>query len=277
MGKAAPAIVARRLPSTALGPGATAPADDDLQLALTDYDVAAIDETNPDAWRIYFHDAAERDRAAAGLRTACPDLTLTAIDVEDEDWAARSQADLTRIAVGRIIVAPPWDTPLVITIQPSMGFGTGHHATTRQCLAALQAIGPAGRSVLDVGTGSAVLGIAASLLGASTVTGIDDDADAVQAAWENLALNPGAQVSLIVGDLRATALRPADIVLANITGGLLIASAAVLQPLVARHGHLILSGFQTHEERDVVAAFPGWNVAWRGEEDSWVAVMLEGD
>lgn len=254
-----------------------APQTDAFQAALTDFDVAAIDETNPDAWRIYFHDAAERDRAVTSLRAACADLTLSPIDVEDEDWAACSQASLTRITVGRIIVAPPWDVPLLITIQPSMGFGTGHHATTRQCLAALQAIEVRDRTVLDVGTGSAVLAIAASLLGAADVTGIDDDADAIQAAWENLALNTGATVSLVIGDLRETALSRADVVCANITGGLIMASADRLQQLVAWGGRLILSGFQTHEEAAVAAAFPGWRVEHRGEEERWVALTLRAE
>jgi ribosomal protein L11 methyltransferase len=266
LGKDTPAVVVSGFSRT-----------DELQAALTDFDIAAIDETDPGAWRIYFHHQAERDRAITSLRAAFGDLTLSPIEVADEDWAARSQANLTRIQVGRITVAPPWDVPLVITILPSMGFGTGHHATTRQCLAALQAIEVRGRTVLDVGTGSAVLAIAASLLGASEVTGIDDDADAIQAAWDNLALNTGATVSLIIGDLRDTELSRADVVIANITGGLIVASANRLQQLVAAGGRLILSGFQEHEEATVVAAFPGWHLEHRGEEESWVAVTLRGE
>jgi ribosomal protein L11 methyltransferase len=260
-----PAIVVRHL------------SDSDLfHAALTDFHVAAIDETAPDALRVYFHDAAERDRTLAALAAGFPALELSPIDVPDEDWAARSQASLTRIAAGRIIVAPPWDVPLVITIQPSMGFGTGHHATTRLCLTALQRLEVKDRTVLDAGTGSAVLAIAASLLGASTVTGIDDDADAIHAAWENLALNPGSSVALLVGDLRSTELVPADIVLANLTGGLLIASADRLQQLVAQRGTLVVSGFQVDEEGAVVAAFARLTVEHRGDEDGWVCVSFRG-
>ena len=189
---------------------------------------------------MFFQDDSARTRALAALAPRFPTLTLHPLDVADEDWAARSQASLRAVQVGRIIVAPPWDVPTTLVIQPSMGFGTGHHATTRLCLAALQRV-DARRSarVLDIGTGSGVLAIAASRLGAGDVTGLDDDDDAIQAAWENLALNPGAIVALIVGDLRSTELRPADVILANLTGSLLISSAERLRKLTNARGRLV--------------------------------------
>lgn len=245
-----------------------------LQAALADSDVAAIDETTDDVWRVFFQTAAARDRAAAALRSAFPGLSIDPINVADEDWATKSQENLRALRVGNIIVAPPWDVPTILVIQPSMGFGTGHHPTTRLCLAALQRIDLADRTVLDVGTGSAVLALAASRLGAADVTGIDDDADAIHAAWENLALNPGAIVSLIVGDFRTTELIPADVILANLTGGLLISAAERLRRLTKAHGRLVLSGFMTHEEREVTAAYGAFSVEHRGEEEGWVSVTL---
>ena len=251
------------------------PHDADLvTAALTDYAISAIDETSDDAWRVFFQTTAERDRAVRGLRAAFPALSFQPLDVADEDWAARSQENLRSIRVGSIIVAPPWDTPTTIVIQPSTGFGTGHHATTRLCLAALQRLELAGRSVLDVGTGSGVLAIAASRLGAADVTAIDDDADAIRAAWENLALNPGAQVSMIEGDFRRAEISPADVILANLTGALLIAAAERLRRLANAGGRLILSGFMTHEEADVRSAYSAFSIEHRDEEDGWVGVTL---
>ena len=243
--------------------------------ALADHAVAAIDEPSADQWRIFFNDAEERERALVLLRDRFNELHFETLDVADEDWAARSQAALKAIHVGRIIVAPPWDAPITIVIRPSMGFGTGHHATTRLCLAALQKISLARCTVLDVGTGSAVLAIAASRLGAEEVTGIDDDADAIQSAWDNLALNPAAQVTLIVGDVRFTELTPVDVVVANLTGGLLVQSARQFRQLTRAAGRLVLSGFMTHEEQDVLAAFGAFSVEHRLEEEGWLCVTLK--
>ena len=248
-----------------------------LEATLTDFDIEAIDESAPGGWRVFFRTSAGRDRAQRTIAREFPGLTLSPTDVPDEDWAARSQASLKAVRVGNLIVAPPWDAPIVVAIRPSMGFGTGHHATTRLCLSALQALDVKERTVIDVGTGSGVLAIAASLLGAVDVRGIDDDEDAIHAAWDNLALNPSAIVTLLVGDVRTTALDPADIVFGNLTGGLLMASAGAIGALAGPHGKLILSGFQEEEEKAVVAAFTGFAVERRDEEDAWVCVTLKRD
>lgn len=250
-------------------------ADGDLlQAALTDYHVVAVNETTSELWRVFFNSVADRDRAAWDLREEFPTLTFSPVDVPDEDWAARSQASVLAVHVGRVIVAPPWDVPLTVTIRPSMGFGTGHHATTRLCLAALQRLELSGRRVLDVGTGSGVLAIVASRLGAGDVTGIDDDPDAVHSAWDNLALNPDSRVTLLVGDFRTTEILPSDVVIANLTGSLLIASASRLLRLASAGGRLILSGLLTSEEAAVQAAFAELSIEHRGEEDGWVSLTL---
>ena len=260
-----------------------------LQAALTDFDVAAIDERAEDWWRVYFHTADGRDRAAALLPQNFPAMQFEAVDVPDEDWAARSQASLRAVRVGGIVVAPPWDVPTaellatmtrqgvrpqVIVIQPSMGFGTGHHATTRLCLGALQQFNVKGGTIIDVGTGSGVLAIAAQRLGASRVIAIDDDPDAISAARENAERN-GAVIDAQVADLRHIALSRFDLVLANLTGGLLMQSAGRLQDLATPRGPMILSGFTREEEPAVLAAFPRLVTVDRAQEDEWVCVTLQ--
>jgi ribosomal protein L11 methyltransferase len=282
-----PAIEVSRLKPAAQG------GPDLLQAALVDYRIAAIDESASDLWRVFFSNNAERDRAAANLTRQFPDLSLRPLDVPDEDWVAKSQADLRAVRVGNIIVAPPWDIPhtgklkldpsadfgathlrrpVVIVIKPSMGFGTGHHATTRLCLAALQRLDLQGKSAVDVGTGSGILAIAASRLGAAPVIGIDDDANALQAAEENLTLNRGADVTLTTADLRSASPGTFDLVTANLTGALLIEAAGRLRDLAKPGGRLVLSGFLRHEEASVMAAYSGGAATTRSEEEEWVCV-----
>ncbi len=141
--------------------------------ALDDAGVSAVQEL-PFGWRIFFTTTGSREAAMATLANWKPELVVSALDISDEDWARRSQENLGPVCVGRVRIAPPWlanaeatrdearsnpDAVIDIVILPSMGFGTGHHATTRLCAALLQQIDLSGRRVLDVGTGSGVLAI----------------------------------------------------------------------------------------------------------------------
>jgi ribosomal protein L11 methyltransferase len=263
-----------------------------LQAAFVDHDVTAIEETASDRWVVFFRTAAGRDAALASLGRQFPELSLTTLDVPDEDWATRSQSDLRPICIGRFTVSPPWEAQqagisngtrasdtsssdtIVIVIAPSMGFGTGHHATTRLCLEAIQQADLHERSVIDVGTGSGILAIAASLLGASRVVAVDDDVDAIQSARDNISLNAKAIVELHAGDIRSCALPRCDIVLANLTGSLLSAIAPRLQEMVNPDGLLILSGYLADEEQQVLRAFSSCSIVRRSSENEWVCATL---
>ena len=304
--------------------------DLDLILAIADdFSPTAVEERG-EGVRLFFSSGAARDAACSALSSR---YIVRSIEVNDEDWARRSQENLPPVTVDRITVFADQSaisnlkSEISIVIAPSMGFGTGHHATTRLCLAALQTIDLDGKTVLDIGTGSGVLAIAAARLGAVQAVGIDIDPDAIQSANENLRLNPEARhVTFQVADLhfllsrgakppRADAraasptargappplaslahsrlLEPqalrggvsrtehnvetehlADVVVANLTGTLLVRSAASLIGAAAGGGALIVSGLQMHEREEVIRALAPAPVGWEREEDGWIALML---
>ncbi len=232
-------------------------------------------------WNVCFSDAGERDRAADAIHDTVPDLAIERVELPDEDWAARSQQSLTAVRAGRFIVAPPWDLPpdtvdaTVIVIEPSMGFGTGHHATTRMCLRLLCDVDVSDRTVLDLGTGSGVLSMAAALGGARRAIGIDVDQDAINSADASARLNTLPDtIAFHVGDFRRDPPEPADLVLANLTGGMLTSSAPAIAALVRPGGHLILSGFDHTEVDGVLRAFAGFAEDTRLTEDHWIALQL---
>jgi ribosomal protein L11 methyltransferase len=280
------------------GVAAHAPDADGMFAAwLDDYSPTAIVDTSAQvaSWRVFFTTAVARDTAAAAMAADHPDLRVAPIDVPDEHWAERSQASLRAIRVGQLVIAPPWDVdgadrledewaeaPTAVTsttlvvIEPSMGFGTGHHESTRLCLRALQQIDLAGRRVVDLGTGSGVLAIAAARLGAAHVVALDDDADAVAAARLNVAANGVAdRVEVRCEGLGADAALRGEIVLGNLTGGLLRRLATDVAACVAPGGALILSGFTVDEGDAVAHAFAPRRGVQMLTENGWVALILE--
>jgi ribosomal protein L11 methyltransferase len=258
-----------------------------------DYLLATVDDFSPTAVQdnqptttVFFSTPAARDKARDAIQQAYPSAQITSREVDDEDWARRSQENLSPVAVGRITIHPSrttWpgdpDSGLHLLIPPSTGFGTGHHATTRLCLQALQEHDLTGASVLDVGTGSGILALAARMLGASDVTGIDFDADALRAARENLTLNPQVgSVRFEHADLRERQREDtlADVLVANLTGALLVATADLLIGAVKRDGLMIVSGLLVSEEKEVESAFAARTRAIsRSSDGEWVGLVFQ--
>ncbi len=260
------------------GPGAGA-LQDQLYAELDAFEPIAIHEHDAgDGWRVFFKGPIQRADAHHALTTLFGGhvLDVTAIDVDDEDWARRSQAGLQATQVGGITVAPPWDVPvaagITIVIEPSMGFGTGHHATTRLCLEWMQQVDLRGARVIDVGTGSGVLAIAARMLGAATVVAVDHDPDALRNARENAGRN-GVDIAIVEADLDSWRAAPADVLVANLTGAVLRRFADVLRALAGPSGTVIVSGFGPDEAAAVVAALgpAAHEVRVEGE---WAAARL---
>jgi ribosomal protein L11 methyltransferase len=270
-------------------PGTTAADRDRLVALLADYDLVAIQEDDlgfPLTWTAHFASAEARSAAAEAIGAIADgdSLRLELAEIEDDDWARRTQADLPAVRVGRVVVAPPWDRPdadaardaLVVEIEPSRGFGTGHHQSTRLCLVLLQSRPLESQTVLDVGTGSGVLAIVAAKLGAAFVSAIDVDPDAIENARENIARNDVAQiVEAHVRDLTQPGIPAADLVTANLTGTLLARHAAELGALVKAGGSLIVAGFTIDEKPLVLGAFDAtFTLTESAEEDGWWAFVL---
>ncbi len=286
--RAWPAIALTR-PGAAHGEGF----GDRLALLLDDLAPMAVeDEEDGRHWRIYFDEASIRDRAVATLHAALGhEASVQPIEVEDEGWAVRVQQELRAVRVGRLVVAPPWDVPpsgaddtseatrpLVLVIEPSMGFGTGHHQSTRLCLEALQAQALDGARVIDIGTGSGVLALAAARLGARQVVAFDHDPDSVAAAVDNATRNAlSVDVDVRSADLAGgdgDSIAAGDVVLANLTAWVLRQHSAAIRRLVRPEGRLIVSGFTRDQVPLVTDAFEDFAVLARYDEDDWVALAL---
>ncbi len=254
---------------------------DRLYALLDDFEPAAIhdDELNG-VWRVFFRAPASRD-AARGALAPVDGIRTAAIDVPDEDWARRSQEGLKAIAAGKLLIAPPWDVPRdsgtpVIIIEPSTGFGTGHHATTRLCLLLLQGLDLRGARVLDIGTGSGVLALAAWKLGAADVVAVDNDPDALNSARENIARNgAAAAIDIIQDELGSLRIQRADVVLGNLTGAVLVRHAEDLRGLIVERGYLILSGFAPQDTAVIQTAFSDLGTIRIETDDQWAAVLLK--
>jgi ribosomal protein L11 methyltransferase len=260
----------------------------DLLLAgLDDFQPSGLQQDDGgNALRVFFRSADARDRACAALRQTfeADRLSIEPVEILDEDWAGRSQSDLHGIVVGRLVVTPPWDREAVrptagaitIVIEPSMGFGTGHHATTRLCLLALQTLDLRGRRVLDLGTGSGILAIAAVRLGATHAIGLDTDPDALASARDSLDRNGIVDaVDLQLRDFREISGLSAPVVLANLTGAQLTRSAAQLTSLVESKGYLIASGFTEGETTVLPSLEAGLSRVGLTREDEWLCAILQ--
>jgi ribosomal protein L11 methyltransferase len=198
------------------------------------------------------------------------------------DWAQRWREFHRPLVLGdRLTVRPPWEPPgeteLDVVIDPGQAFGTGAHATTRLCLELL--LDSAGRggawgcgSCVDLGCGSGVLAIVAALLGYAPVRALDFDPLAVQATAANAAVN-GVAVDVRRFDLRAEQAPDADLVLANVLAGPLLAWAGLQERLPAR---LILSGLLTGETDRVAGAYAarGMTPVETRVHGDWAALVL---
>ena len=230
----------------------------------------AIDRTKRALWHLQ----------AFGLR---PIGTLQVRSVEDSDWTEAWKAGYEPQRIGRLLVVPSWLEPppgtedVVLRLDPGMAFGTGIHPTTRACLTLLQGVGPMPPRVLDVGSGSGILGLAALALGAGRVDAIDTDPIAVQATLANAAANGMSdRLSARSGSLDAAPAHPYPLVLANLVAAVLVALAPRLAAHTAGAGTLLASGIIAERAEEVVTALTATGLVEeeRLDDSEWVSLRM---
>jgi ribosomal protein L11 methyltransferase len=220
-----------------------------------------------------------------GLLSAAPAFSVTSM--EDQDWLEGWKQYFTPLAVSpQLAIVPSWEqyTPTpgqaIITLDPGMAFGTGTHGTTYTCLQAISAyLQPGGQRVLDVGTGSGILAIAAVKLGAGTVVATDNDDLAVRVARDNAAVNGVAEaIDFRVTDLLQGIDAQFDLVIANILAPVILQLIPDLPRVLSPRALFISSGYITSQEDEIRNALraAGHIVLARYAREDWVTLVTRG-
>lgn len=210
-------------------------------------------------------------------------LEIETTVVDDGQWKDSYKEHFKTIDLtDNIIVKPSWEpvpennTKKILELDPGMAFGTGDHATTSMCAVLMDEAGCEGKKVLDIGTGSGILAIAADLLGASDILGVDIDPSAVEVAIENAEVNGcGDNVRFIEGDLTKGIDFRADIVVANLMAEMVVMLISSVREHMLPEGVFISSGILV-EKKDMVikaldkAGFETVKVMKKGE---WCAIL----
>jgi ribosomal protein L11 methyltransferase len=218
---------------------------------------------------------AERTTPAAGERRV----------IEPVDWSVRWRDGLRPRRIGRLTVAPSWSLPAesaepLVVLDPETAFGSGEHGSTRAALLLLDQNLQPGDRVLDLGSGSGILAIAAAKLGASRVTGIELDAGAIEVATRNAERNGVAdRISFLEGDATVLAplAAPAELICSNI----LPTTNTILLPIIARalvpRGRAVFAGMEAAEAPAFLAALEaaGFAAADQTSDAGWWGVAAE--
>lgn len=206
--------------------------------------------------------------------------------INEQDWANEWKKYYKPQHIGnRLVIKPTWEPyeaqedEIVIELDPGMAFGTGTHETTRMCLASIEKYVQKGLTAIDIGCGTAILGIAAAKMGAADVLAIDRDPIAVTAAGQNIALNNlSGVVRHVEGDLlKGQQTIKADVIIVNIIADVIILLLPGLKPYLKDGGIIITSGIIKDRCQDVMDAMAeaGYKVVEILSEGEWNAVICK--
>ena len=255
--------------------------------------VCSAFEDDDGRWQmaVHFRDAPEQAGLRALVAIAASDAAAAALSIEQvapADWVKESLSRLRPVRAGRFLVHGAHDRARVkpndigIEIEAALAFGTGHHGTTRGCLLALDDLAKRrhARRVLDIGTGSGVLAIAAAKILSARVIASDIDRVAVEAARANARLNGTPAITFVrAAGAKAriiAALAPYDLIFANILLGPLLRLAVPVRALTAANARIVLSGLLPSHANAVLAIYraQGLTLERRIVLDGWVTLVL---
>ena len=232
-----------------------------------------------------FPDEAAARAAAAAARAVDPSASFDVRPAVTVDWSTAWRDHARVVTLGSLTVTPPWlaggmDRRHTIVIDPGMAFGTGDHASTRGALLLLQDAIREGSGVADLGSGSAILSIAAAKLGAARVWAIEIDAEAQGNAAANVDENDvGDIVHLLEGDAAVLLplIAPVDVITANIISSVIIELLPAMGEAIGPGGFAILSGIMESEHRVVVDALRDndWELRRTHVEEDWWSALAQ--
>jgi ribosomal protein L11 methyltransferase len=244
--------------------------------------------------RAYFEAAPDIEKLQANIHRALrlsdvPEAALRSLQsltIADQDWLAEWKKGYEPVTIGeKLLITPSWKraqvaatTRAIVQIDPGMAFGTGTHETTRGCLELLEKYWHGG-ALLDVGTGTGILAIAAiKLFPDARVIGFDVDPEAIEVARENAEINGVAdELEFEVNKLASFQGQSFDVVLANLTADVIVPLAADFPPVMKPTGTLIVSGILREQGDDVCAALgaQGVEVVEAKPDGEWVTFALK--
>ena len=210
-------------------------------------------------------------------------FSIEVSEVRNQDWNRQWEDSIVPIEVTKnVAIKPSWkeydgDAKIVIEIDPKMSFGTGHHETTRMMIQLLEKFVNGGEKVLDIGTGTGVLAIAAVKLGAESCIAIDSDDWSIENARENIKKNGvGDKLELIKGDLTSVPNSEFDIVVANLNRNTLLYIRDEMYDRCVKGGNLLVTGVLTIDEDDITASYTekGFASVEALREAEWSALVF---
>lgn len=208
-------------------------------------------------------------------------LEVSQIGIDSEDWENEWRKYYAPIEIGKVVIVPAWQSApdngeIPVFIEPGMAFGTGNHETTSACVELMQRLDFSGKTVLDMGCGSGILGITAAKLGAKSVILSDIDRQAIEATEANIRLNKVEELcKTVCGDLDTGEIK-ADIVIANITADVLIRLKGLLGDALKSGGDMVISGIINARADEVKAAYEdGFTQREAVNRGEWNAMLLK--